>query len=1278
MSDQVTSTFTANTSSLEASLQSVLDRVQRLETATSKTGDQLDKFSDKGHKAAEGAEHAGSAAEGLAGHLQALSGHTSIISELFEKLGIDAGGMGKNLGLAGEAVETLGSKIPVLAAVAAAVVAVGVAFMALKEGVAEAGEVDLKLDQIANSAKNAGADFGKSREDVKEWGEALSNQTGAPITQLLAGVQRMVAAHIDLHTAMTLTSDAEKIAIASGRDQTEVETALQQAILGRTRGLVALGIITKDEAKNGISLAEVNERIQKQTEGAVKLYQDSLPGALAITGNQVKELLKDLGEDSGLIGVVVGLLKWVQSVIPAIKQFAEEGLAKAHEAGAALGPVLDDLKPSLERLWNALLGVGGSLLAVADRVGVIVGAIVNFFKPVLDWLGGAVADTFGFVVEIIKGSLDETLAILDGFIALFTGDWSKFNHDLWVLADDGLTALNNLFAGHLADIVGAIEGLFEYAKTKFGNLMKMAADAAAFVANPLQGAVNLAVDYGTAPDLQALIAQHTKAAQGAIDYVHRQAAPPAGAATQIKHGGGGTSGEIKDQEIGGATGGHKGKKAHQPGIGYQPSFQEHLVSATPPVDKKAQEDWEAYFASLTAGEAALEHAVKMATTEQARQAAQLDLTRTKIADLAQEQLVLAHVVSTDTEAVQTAKTAYSDTANAYNLAQQNLYQFQQSLKGKTKLTQDDKDAEKLLQAEVARTKAQHEAAAKTLTQATETLDKHKKKLDETTKSYNKLKESEAEALAQLQYDWNTYWAKSEAKMREDAATFEKTNAQKAAYYKQQLDQFVKWNADGSVTFVGQTKEQLQEAEQLWGQYANAVKGNETDIYNAHKAAVQKMTADITTFLDDVIVQHKSFRDILKGIYDQILQAFIAMVAKMIVESQLFKSIFGNLAGGSSSGFASFFSGLFGSGSAGSQSLLSTVPGFASTTAAANQMILADVGPNAAKILTGSTSGVSPFSPGGAFVNASGGVTFLGALGVAAGAAGVGGLGAKLTGGNTTNGAIGGLVGVAGLVGAQALMTGVGMGPALGALLASGPAGWALLAGAGLLGGIVGGAFGPHLNAQNAPDLFNTASYGQAMANMGGNGGVDWALPYMANGQSFTEDSKLSSELGGHGEIAYIANYLKNNPNAAAAAGLTPDEVADFTGATGETYKAGGYVDLGNGKTVHWDTLAAAADDATQKILALGGSAANATGPIYAITRMAPDFNTARLSQWSNSISDALTSGTTTAPNAPPTPPTPPIQITVNGVIGDRSQIAAFLSEQLRRNQFYNYGNAQAQ
>lgn len=216
--------------------------------------------------------------------------------------------------------------------------------------------------------------------------------------------------------------------------------------------------------------------------------------------------------------------------------------------------------------------------------------------------------------------------------------------------------------------------------------------------------------------------------------------------------------------------------------------------------------------------------------------------------------------------------------------------------------------------------------------------------------------------------------------------------------------------------------------------------------------------------------------------------------------------------------------------------------------------------------------------------------------------------AHLFGGNQTNSTIGG--GIGGLVGGIAGAHLLGM---LGSF--AGPVG---AIGGALLGSLIGSMFGPKLNAQNAPDIFSTGTYGQEMADLGGSGGVDSGQAYMANGQAFTENSQMAQALGGHGEEAYIGNYIKQT----GGKGLDPALVAEFNNASGFSYLKDGQVQLNNGYTAHWDQVVGDAQNAIKQIsTAMQSSASSITGAAGGIT-VSLNQNIATLNQLAQAAGNA--------------------------------------------------------
>ncbi len=130
------------------------------------------------------------------------------------------------------------------------------------------------------------------------------------------------------------------------------------------------------------------------------------------------------------------------------------------------------------------------------------------------------------------------------------------------------------------------------------------------------------------------------------------------------------------------------------------------------------------------------------------------------------------------------------------------------------------------------------------------------------------------------------------------------------------------------------------------------------------------------------------------------------------------------------------------------------------------------------------------------------------------------------------------------------------------------------------------------NPSQMPDKYDTQQYGTTIANLLGSG-FNGLNPMHANGQSFTEDPTLNQQLGGKGELAYISAWIQANPTEAVKL-LGQATVTMLSGATSITGGKNGNLTLNNGQTVNWQSLASAAQNATNAILQLGNNALSAS------------------------------------------------------------------------------------
>jgi hypothetical protein len=336
---------------------------------------------------------------------------------------------------------------------------------------------------------------------------------------------------------------------------------------------------------------------------------------------------------------------------------------------------------------------------------------------------------------------------------------------------------------------------------------------------------------------------------------------------------------------------------------------------------------------------------------------------------------------------------------------------------------------------------------------------------------------------------------------------------------------------------------------------------EQDAANAKKVHDEEV-ADVSGFLDTILVKHQSFSDALKTIYDKILKNFLDMVSNQIVGSRGFQSAFGNLggslaAGGQSGGIGGLFGGLTGAASSASQAPTGT-------SSSPVHVVLADSSPTQLAKMTGNSAGISSNSLTAAY-NSSTSASLATAVTDSAGSA-LDATGANNFGfgsGNYGSGDpanAGATSGSSGSISLESLLSGAATGGALSSLVSGLSQGQNDSGVGGTVGGIVGtllhanpligagidlvsslfgGLFGSHETPAQQPDISQPVvagvSYGQFIADIQG-------TSVQAGGNTYNPTNAYNTSLGGTNESGTIMSQLKSvlAPNSGSSSGLLAD------------------------------------------------------------------------------------------------------------------------------------------
>jgi hypothetical protein len=968
--------------------------------------------------------------------------------------------------------------------------------------------------------------------------------------------------------SMTTVRVTEDLAAGSGRSLEEATNALIEAEHGRLVGLEAMGILTKQQVKDGLTFDQVLQQIESHMGGAASAATATYSGALSQLSATWEKLLEDAGTPFlGALAKVAGGFSDVVRVVdqdlqPTLDLFAEWAKSEGPNIAQAFGHITDDAQD-----------------------------MVTYFQGDVFPEIAALWTAFGNLRDAVSGA-----------------DKAAGQHSGW---DDLRDAIKDV-----ADMISFTLGLLTEAVNKMADLSKWQQNLP-FGVRELVGLLPpFAALPGSIPGENPSQTLPPDNASGGFAWMQAHNANVAAAAKP-------STSTSYNPKLGG-TQSHSGTGYVEPSSAMETNQTKLDTEATQEAAVVKQFLAE-MSQSAAASEDELANKMKLATTVAEYNADAQELNAKKMADLTDEIAVLRGALAQETPMQNQYTAAVNEASEAHTAAVAKLKAYESSAEGAKKQTLAWKEGNEQLTASVHNTQSALEDAQKALKTVTDEIAKHNASLATVMKAYNDLKNAPAETLAAISRKWEEFNNKSQQAMQEDLATFAMTDSQKVAFYLSDLNQMasIRDNAADQEnaleaklleafkekntqkvafysTMMGNLVTISQQAEQRQEQDESKLIQSEEQLYsNFYSTASSKMSS----FLDTIVVEHKSMADALKTVYQDIEKYFIDMLAQMLARAiaamPIFQSILGflGIGGGGIPGIGGVVptqpGGLLGWGSNASvgsgASSSSALASIASSPAIAGAMASAmspsgggggsvagavspDLGfggaPGGGPITPGQLNAL-PYSPGAGGAqpysqNASASPLGLsqalnsvlkGPIGKIGLGFGIGDMAAEATGGNSLWGSLGG-----------------GLGAGLGLLLHANP-----LIGLGidLLMGLAGSLFGNHFNPADEPDISQTDAWGQANADMQGMTAAD---PMNANGKQFTMDGQTAQATGGRGWNIMMEKFVQQYRGNLSTLPYTlqsafPNIEQLWGGATDKQYfnpdGKDGYLDIGSGKRALW-------------------------------------------------------------------------------------------------------------
>lgn len=338
--------------------------------------------------------------------------------------------------------------------------AIGVAVTGLlKSATDSATTAEEKTDTISNLLQNQGLTADEASQSIKNFTGRITEMSSFSAGEAKDALQVLTEKGMSAGTALANSALLANVAAGSHKTLAESADLLANAYNGKTKALTALGILTKDEAKQlgdsenaTISMADVQDRLNQRFGGAAAANLETYSGKLKENTNEINSAKTAIG--TALLPILAEIADMAAKVLIPVANFIKEN-PKLTAAILAIIAVIGTLVGGLSLLTTVTGAFGITLdVAILPTIGLVVLAIAALAAGAI-----LIVKNWSSISAFFEG-------IWSGIKSTFTGigDWFKNTfkagkegaQNAW----SGLSSwFSNLWSGIKNGIVAAWNGI---------------------------------------------------------------------------------------------------------------------------------------------------------------------------------------------------------------------------------------------------------------------------------------------------------------------------------------------------------------------------------------------------------------------------------------------------------------------------------------------------------------------------------------------------------------------------------------------------------------------------------------------------------------------------------------------------------------------------------------------------------------------------------------------------------------------------------------------------
>jgi len=308
----------------------------------------------------------------------------------------------------------------------------------LKGAVDKATAAEQSTKRLSNLLQNQGMTATEAKKNIDSFTSAITKMSSFSGGEAKEALQVLTEKGISAGEALKLESTLANVAAGTGGTLAESADLVADAYHGKAKALVSLGILSKEEVKQlgdsekaTISMADVQDRLNKRFSGAAQADLQSYSGKLKENQNTINAAKSQIG--TALLPVLAQVAELIAKIIAPIAQFIKENpkftaalLSITAIFGTLIGglSVFNTITTAMGTMGVAFKGIGvaagGSILPMLGVIAVISLVAFAVYEIIKHW-----SQISGFFKKLWTDIKTETEKIWNGLKSFFTNTWNS-------------------------------------------------------------------------------------------------------------------------------------------------------------------------------------------------------------------------------------------------------------------------------------------------------------------------------------------------------------------------------------------------------------------------------------------------------------------------------------------------------------------------------------------------------------------------------------------------------------------------------------------------------------------------------------------------------------------------------------------------------------------------------------------------------------------------------------------------------------------------------------